>query len=77
MQNASTSSSTSNLSLDLKYSSTSIQLHQPNEIELVHVLENGLKKNFEDVTVHWKICPDLSQEPYNLAAKGKKFANNF
>ncbi|KAM0726192.1 Ester hydrolase C11orf54-like protein [Formica fusca] len=28
-----------------------------------------LKKNFEDVTVHWTICPDLSQEPYNLAAK--------
>jgi hypothetical protein len=37
---------------------------------LCQVLEEGLKQNFENVSVSVVECPDLTQEPYSLAEKG-------
>ncbi|XP_072749061.1 ester hydrolase C11orf54 homolog [Anoplolepis gracilipes] len=33
-------------------------------------LRYELKSNFEEVTVEWVDCPDLTKEPFNLAAPG-------
>ncbi|KMQ89890.1 ester hydrolase c11orf54-like protein [Lasius niger] len=38
--------------------------------KLAHVLEDGLKRTFVNVSVKWVECPDLTQEPFNLAAPG-------
>ncbi|CAL1686616.1 unnamed protein product [Lasius platythorax] len=45
-------------------------LHSPNMDTLVHVLEDRLKQNFLHVNVRSVDCPDLTQEPFNLAAPG-------
>lgn len=34
------------------------------------VLQSGLEKNFESVLVSVVDCPDLTQKPFNLSAKG-------
>lgn len=36
------------------------------------VLQNGLKSNFADAKVTVVECPDLSQDPFNFPAKGKR-----
>lgn len=41
-------------------------------IYVIIVLEDGLKKNFADVSIEYVNCPDLTQEPFNLAAPGKR-----
>jgi len=38
--------------------------------EIRMVLEAGLKKNYEEAAVEIVDCPDLTQEPFKLAAKG-------
>ena len=35
------------------------------------VLEKGLKENYSEVSVSIVECPDLTEEPFGLAAKGK------
>lgn len=37
---------------------------------LLAVLEDGLKTNFRDVSVGVVDCPDLTQQPWGLAAPG-------
>lgn len=39
-------------------------------IEMILVLENGLRNNFEMVSVEIVDCPDLSQAPFYLASSG-------
>lgn len=34
------------------------------------MLEDGLKENYDEATVKVKDCPDLTKEPFRLAAKG-------
>ncbi|XP_059614336.1 ester hydrolase C11orf54 homolog [Phlebotomus argentipes] len=46
------------------------ELFVPDAQELKEVLSSGLKKNFEQVSVDFVECPDLSQEPFNLASSG-------
>jgi len=36
-------------------------------------LQNELSTDFEEATVEWVDCPDLTEEPFNLAAPGKRF----
>ena len=45
-------------------------LFKPDEDELVEILSKGLSKNYKNVEVCFKICPDLSEHPFNLASKG-------
>ncbi|KYN26963.1 PREDICTED: ester hydrolase C11orf54 homolog [Trachymyrmex cornetzi] len=47
-----------------------IDLYVPEKTELAIVLQNELSTDFEEVTVEWVDCPDLTQEPFNLAAPG-------
>ncbi|KAG5348365.1 CK054 hydrolase, partial [Acromyrmex charruanus] len=49
---------------------TSINLYVPEQTELATALQNELSSDFEEVTVEWVDCPDLTQEPFNLAAPG-------
>jgi len=42
-------------------------------IFLIKVLQNELSTDFEEATVEWVDCPDLTEEPFNLAAPGKRF----
>ena len=37
------------------------------------VLEKGLKENYSEVSVSIVECPDLTEEPFGLAAKGTLF----
>uniref|UniRef100_A0A1B0DGT9 Uncharacterized protein n=1 Tax=Phlebotomus papatasi TaxID=29031 RepID=A0A1B0DGT9_PHLPP len=46
------------------------ELFVPDTQELKEVLTLGLKKNFEEVSVDFVECPDLSKEPFNLASSG-------
>ena len=41
----------------------------PNLDEIRMVLETGLRKNYEEAAVEIVDCPDLSKEPFKLAAK--------
>ncbi|CAL7951188.1 unnamed protein product [Xylocopa violacea] len=45
-------------------------LHVPSLDEIKNVLKEGLVKNFEEVEVEVIDCPDLTQEPFTLAASG-------
>ncbi|KAI4461190.1 hypothetical protein MML48_5g00017235 [Holotrichia oblita] len=45
-------------------------LYIPNLTEVAEVLNGGLKKNFENITVAVVDCPDLTQEPFTLACRG-------
>ncbi|XP_071093476.1 ester hydrolase C11orf54-like [Haliotis cracherodii] len=45
-------------------------MHVPPMGEAARVLQEGLAKNFENVTVNVVDCPDLTQEPFLLSAKG-------
>lgn len=36
------------------------------------VLNEGLQKNFENITVDVIDCPDLTQEPFTLACRGER-----
>ncbi|XP_038058677.1 ester hydrolase C11orf54-like isoform X1 [Patiria miniata] len=45
-------------------------LHVPDLEELATVLEDGLKSYFASVSVSVVDCPDLSQQPFTLAAPG-------
>ncbi|XP_018343027.1 PREDICTED: ester hydrolase C11orf54 homolog [Trachymyrmex septentrionalis] len=47
-----------------------IDLYVPDKTELAIVLQNELSTDFEEVKVEWVDCPDLTQEPFNLAAPG-------
>ncbi|XP_072767314.1 ester hydrolase C11orf54-like isoform X2 [Anoplolepis gracilipes] len=47
-----------------------MSLHNPEEDKLAEVLETGLKKHFLTAEVKWVECPDLTREPFNLAAPG-------
>ncbi|XP_018047317.1 PREDICTED: ester hydrolase C11orf54 homolog [Atta colombica] len=47
-----------------------IDLYVPEQTELATVLQNELSTDFEEVTVEWVDCPDLTQEPFNLATPG-------
>ena len=44
--------------------------------EIRMVLETGLKKNYEEASVEIVDCPDLTQEPFKLAAKVKNLFKN-
>ena len=44
--------------------------------EIRMVLEAGLKKNYEEAAVEIVDCPDLTQEPFKLAAKVKTIFKN-
>ncbi|XP_072749056.1 ester hydrolase C11orf54 homolog isoform X2 [Anoplolepis gracilipes] len=46
------------------------ELYYPNLNTLVTILEDGLKDHFTEAKVTLVPCPDLSQEPFNLAASG-------
>ncbi|XP_039292465.1 ester hydrolase C11orf54 homolog isoform X2 [Nilaparvata lugens] len=45
-------------------------LFQPQFEDVVKALSKGLRENFETVNVSLEDCPDLTQEPFHLAAKG-------
>jgi hypothetical protein len=45
-------------------------LFLPPLVDLASVLEDGLKNNFKEVSVGVVDCPDLTQTPWHLAAKG-------
>lgn len=47
-----------------------VDLHVPNIPELIQVIHDGLKQHFKEVTVEWILCPDMKQQPFNLAAPG-------
>jgi hypothetical protein len=46
-----------------------IEIQNP---DFFSVLHSGLSENFEEVSVKVVQSPDLTQEPFNLAASGKK-----
>ncbi|XP_076234081.1 ester hydrolase C11orf54 homolog [Calliopsis andreniformis] len=46
------------------------QLHVPALTEIKDVLKEGLTKNFAEAEVDIVDCPDLTQEPFTLAAPG-------
>ena len=46
------------------------QLHVPSLNEIKDVLQEGLAKNFDDAQVEIVDCPDLTAEPFTLAAPG-------
>ncbi|GAB1598454.1 ester hydrolase C11orf54 homolog [Argonauta hians] len=50
--------------------STTFKLKTPDKTEIVTVLGEGLKKYFQDVSVNIVDCPNLTQEPFHLAAEG-------
>ncbi|KAL6420592.1 hypothetical protein ACFW04_014639 [Cataglyphis niger] len=52
------------------FSTRKIDLFVPESEELASVLQNGLKYHFVEATVEWVNCPDLTQEPFNLATSG-------
>jgi len=37
------------------------------------VVQNELSTDFEEATVEWVDCPDLTEEPFNLVAPGERF----
>ncbi len=41
-------------------------------MDLILELQEGLAKNFKDVSVKVTPCPDLTKKPFGLAAKGKQ-----
>ncbi|KAJ8312158.1 hypothetical protein KUTeg_009531, partial [Tegillarca granosa] len=45
-------------------------MHVPTIDEVVPVLNEGLKKNFTNVSVSVVDCPDLTQKPFMLASEG-------
>ncbi|XP_070172111.1 ester hydrolase C11orf54 homolog [Polyergus mexicanus] len=47
-----------------------MELFVPKWEEIAKVLQHGLKCHFEETTVEWVDCPDLTQEPFNLAKSG-------
>lgn len=47
-----------------------IDLFIPKRDELATVLQRGLRCHFKEATVEWVDCPDLTQEPFNLAKPG-------
>ncbi|XP_062582567.1 ester hydrolase C11orf54 homolog [Saccostrea cucullata] len=47
-----------------------IPAHVPPLDEVVKVLNDGLKKNFTNISVSVVDCPDLTQKPFTLAAPG-------
>ncbi|XP_025088860.1 ester hydrolase C11orf54 homolog [Pomacea canaliculata] len=49
---------------------TKCPTHVPPLEEVAQVLQSGLEKNFESVLVSVVDCPDLTQKPFNLSAKG-------
>lgn len=53
-----------------KYSLESKVLYQPESTAFCTILNDGLKKNFQHVVVAEVDCPDLTQTPWCLAAKG-------
>ncbi|XP_072040997.1 ester hydrolase C11orf54-like [Amphiura filiformis] len=53
-----------------KYPVEQADLHIPELQELARVLQDGLGENFESVSVNVVDCPDLTQEPFTLAASG-------
>ena len=46
------------------------EAHNPSLEELVSVLQDGLKKYFENVKVELADCPDFTQKPYKIAVSG-------
>ena len=48
----------------------SVDLFVPELKELGSIIEDGLKSNFKFAKVEVVDCPDLSQPPFHLAAKG-------
>ncbi|KAL6420593.1 hypothetical protein ACFW04_014640 [Cataglyphis niger] len=52
------------------FSMRKMELFVPQREELATVLQNGLKYHFVEATVEWVDCPDLTQEPFNLATSG-------
>ena len=48
----------------------SANLHVPELVELVTVLDAGLRKNFANVSVKVVDCPNLTKSPFHLAGEG-------
>ena len=48
-------------------------LHVPPLDEVAAAIENGLKGNFLHAEVQVVDCPDLTKEPFHLAASGKQY----
>ncbi|XP_050447606.1 ester hydrolase C11orf54 homolog [Cataglyphis hispanica] len=49
---------------------TRTKMFVPEGEELAKHLQDGLRQNFEEATVEWVDCPDLTQEPFNFTAPG-------
>ncbi|KAL8591951.1 hypothetical protein ACOMHN_020429 [Nucella lapillus] len=49
---------------------TKVQLHVPPMEDIVQVLQSGLQQTFSSVAVSVVDCPDLTQKPFSLSAKG-------
>ncbi|XP_011696803.1 PREDICTED: ester hydrolase C11orf54 homolog [Wasmannia auropunctata] len=56
--------------MDSKFPADQIHLFIPEGAKLAAVLQNELSTDFEEVTVEWVDCPDLTEEPFNLATPG-------
>ncbi|XP_029163943.1 ester hydrolase C11orf54 homolog isoform X2 [Nylanderia fulva] len=55
---------------DLPYNVRKEKLPKIDRNNIQNVLEIGLQQNFDNVNVQWVSCPDLTKEPFNLAAPG-------
>ncbi|XP_050447612.1 ester hydrolase C11orf54 homolog [Cataglyphis hispanica] len=51
--------------MNTKWTDTTIR-----EMFVPENLQDGLRQNFEEATVEWVDCSDLTQEPFNLTAPG-------
>ncbi|XP_070163448.1 ester hydrolase C11orf54 homolog [Polyergus mexicanus] len=49
---------------------TETEMFVPESEALAKRLQDGLRQHFAEATVEWVDCPDLTQEPFNLAAPG-------
>ena len=47
-----------------------LPLHMPKLDEICNVILGGLQKNYKDSSCTVMTCPDLSSDPFNLAAPG-------
>ncbi|KAI1285890.1 Ester hydrolase C11orf54 -like protein [Halotydeus destructor] len=52
------------------YNFQSYELHKPALDEVASVLNEGLTKRYEQVSVEVTECPNLTEEPFNLAGSG-------
>ncbi|XP_024882165.1 uncharacterized protein LOC112461230 isoform X1 [Temnothorax curvispinosus] len=54
-------------------SSISIDMFMFDKLKLATIVQNELSTDFEEATVEWVDCPDLTQHPFYLTAPGERF----